>query len=88
MNEEKVAVNVIIPKAIGNSASFALPSGSTIMQALHSLNQQQLVSKLLKSETEFSQFVLVYLNGQRTKDPSMRLVSSNTIEIIIPMAGG
>jgi|GEM_PF-6866327 len=88
MNDEEITVDVIIPKSIGSSLSLSLPSGSTILEVLYSLNQHELVNKIIKNETEFSQFVLVYMNNQRTKDPSVRLVTSSTIEIIIPMAGG
>ena len=88
MNDEEITVDVIIPKSIGSSLSLSLPSGSTILEVLYSLNQHELVNKIIKNETEFSQFVLVYMNNQRTKDPSVRLVTSSTIESIIPMAGG
>lgn len=88
MNDEEITVDVIIPKSIGSSLSLTLQSGSTILEVLHSLNQSELVNKVLKTETEFSQFVLVYVNNQRTKDPSVRLKTSSTIEIVIPMAGG
>ncbi|WP_312212910.1 hypothetical protein [Pseudescherichia sp.] len=88
MNDEEITIDVIIPKSIGSSLSLSLPSGSTILEVLYLINHQELINKIVKNETEFSGFVLVYVNKQRTKDPSMRLKSSSAIEIIIPMAGG
>lgn len=62
MNDKEITVNVIIPKSAGSSLTLLLQSGATILEALHSLNQRELVNKVIKNETEFSQFVLVYVN--------------------------
>ncbi|OKO99480.1 MoaD/ThiS family protein [Xenorhabdus eapokensis] len=88
MTTKNIIVNVTIPKAIGNSKSLSLEKNSTVMDVIKKLNQPMLVEKIMKSGSDFNQFVLIYLNNQRIKDPSICLTTDSSIEVIIPMAGG
>ncbi|MBD2794385.1 MoaD/ThiS family protein [Xenorhabdus sp. 42] len=88
MKTTHVVVDVTIPKAIGDSKSLSLENNSTVMDVIKNLNQPMLVKKIMESDSEFNQFVLIYLNNQRIKDPSICLTMDSSIEIIIPMAGG
>lgn len=88
MTTTNVVVNVTIPKAIGNSKSLSVNENSTILDIIERLNQPRLLEKIMRNGSEFNQFVLVYLNDQRIKDPSICLATDSNIEIIIPMAGG
>ncbi|MFU0886465.1 MoaD/ThiS family protein [Kluyvera sichuanensis] len=87
MNNEFV-VDITIPRAIGVSKKIKLNGNPTILDAIKELNQHPLMMSIMKSDTEFYHFVLIYLNGKRIKDSSTCLEGNCTIEIIIPMAGG
>ena len=88
MSNSNIIVHISIPKAIGDSKTITLEKNSTVFDAINKLNQSKLLEKVMKNDTEFSQFVLIYLNEQRIKDSSLLLVGNSNIEIIIPMAGG
>ncbi|ELG2268045.1 MoaD/ThiS family protein [Salmonella enterica] len=86
--DNNIIVNITIPKVIGESGILYLKKGTTIFDAIQGLEQHILLDKIMKSKTEFNQFVLVYLNEQRVKNPLLPIESNCCIDIIIPMAGG
>lgn len=83
-----INIHIAIPKAIGESQSLVIATGTPLLEALLKLNQNTLMDKIMKNEHEFNQFILVYLDNERVKDPFTPLMRNGCIEIIIPMAGG
>ncbi|ECO9393569.1 hypothetical protein FX276_21290 [Salmonella enterica] len=67
--DNNIIVNITIPKVIGESGILYLKKGTAIFDAIQGLEQHILLDKIMKSKTEFNQFVLVYLNEQRVKNP-------------------
>lgn len=85
---EKITIKISIPKAIGDSKTVSVPRNNTLIEALLKLNQPILMDKIMKSSTEFNQFVLIYHNKARVKNTDFILTNDCNIDIIIPMAGG
>lgn len=52
------------------------------------MNQPIVMDIIMKSSTEFNQFVLIYHNKARVKNTDFILTNDCNIDIIIPMAGG
>jgi len=89
MNAEKIFVSLIVPKAIGKSGDVWVPMDSCVLEVIKSQKDSAGIEKILFNGDEFNKFALVYLNGQRIKDPKTPLTfSRNTIEVVVPMAGG
>lgn len=86
--DNNINIHIAIPKAIGESQSLVIATRTPLLEALLKLNQNTLMDKIMKNEHEFNQFVLVYLDNERVKDPFTLLMKNDCIEIIIPMAGG
>lgn len=88
MINNNVVVDLTLPKVIGESETLNIPRNATVLDVIKKLNQHMLLDKIIINASEFNQFVLIYLNGQRIKDPSICITRDSKIEIIIPMAGG
>ncbi len=87
MNEIKVSVSV--PKAIGESSKITIFGTDSVFNIITNNTSSDVYERIFTNEREFNRFVLVYLNGERIKEPSTMLSNiNNEIDIIIPMAGG
>lgn len=85
---ETIIIELIMPKAIGKSQTLVVKNKISIVGVLKGINNVSLLNKVMKNESEFNQFILVYLDDERVKNPLTLLDKNGCIEIIIPMAGG
>lgn len=83
-----ITVKISIPKAIGESKTLTVPLKSTLLEALLKMEQTALMDKIMKDNTEFNQFVLIYHNKNRVKNTDFTLTEDCIVDVIIPMAGG
>lgn len=87
MNEINVSVSV--PKAIGESSKIKIFDTDSVFNIITNNTSSDVYERIFTNERKFNRFVLVYLNGERIKEPSTMLSNiNNEIDIIIPMAGG
>lgn len=85
---QNIKVHISVPKAICASQTLSLKPGTLLLEALCKVDPDNLIKRIAKNESEFNQFVLIYHDDVRIKDPSFPLMDDCSIDVIIPMAGG